>query len=281
MEVHPMNGPYDPLQVTLPLFDGPLDLLLHLVRKQELDIRELRLADLTEPYLRYVERMEELNLDQGGEFLSIAATLIWIKSRTLLPRAAQPEDEPDPETLEELLLLRLREYQRFKEAAGQLAGRDLLARDVFPRRPGAEDEGQQPERASFEEVSLFGLLEAFRTALQRAAVVSELHILPERERIEDKVDALLRRLRSGTPLYLEDFFADDAERSEVILTFIALLELVRLKALRVTQVEPGGPIHCRPSEAFLAGGQDFRALVMAGLLGNAPPGPPNDGTPSA
>lgn len=100
---------YDPLQVSLPVFDGPLDLLLHLVRKQELDINELRLAELTEPYLAYVERMQELNLDQGGEFLAIAATLIWIKSRTLLPREAQSDDEPDPDTLEEMLLLRLQE----------------------------------------------------------------------------------------------------------------------------------------------------------------------------
>jgi segregation and condensation protein A len=258
---------YDPLQVSLPVFDGPLDLLLHLVRKQELDINELRLAELTEPYLAYVERMQELNLDQGGEFLAIAATLIWIKSRTLLPREAQSDDEPDPETLEEMLLLRLQEYQRFKEAAVQLADRDLLGREVFPRTPGPDTEAPAPEGPRFEEVSLFSLLEAFREALERAATVRDLHIIPERARVEDKVDALLRRMSGGQPLFLHDLFADAADREEIILIFIAMLELVRLQAVRISQTAVSAPVFCAPTERFLAGGEDFRARVLASILG--------------
>ncbi|HKI97545.1 MAG TPA: segregation/condensation protein A [bacterium] len=266
---------YDPLQVTLPIFDGPLDLLLHLVRKQELDINEVRLADLTEPYLAYVERIQELNLDQGGEFLAIAATLIWIKSRTLLPRETQEEDEPDPETLEEMLLLRLQEYQRFKDAAVQLADRDLLGRDVFARSPESEPEAPPSEGPAIEEVSLFSLLEAFREALERSANVRNLHIIPERSRVEDKVDALLRRMASGSSLFLHDLFADAVDREEIILTFIAMLELVRLQAVRISQAGLNGPVLCTATERLVAGGEEFRARLLAGILGESAE-PPDD-----
>jgi segregation and condensation protein A len=258
---------YDPLQVTLPVFDGPLDLLLHLVRKQELDINELRLADLTEPYLAYVEQMQELNLDQGGEFLAIAATLIWIKSRSLLPREVLAEDEPDPETLEEMLLLRLQAYQRYKEAAVELADRDLLGRDVFARTPAPDEAGPPPEGPVFEEVSLFSLLEAFRVALERAANVRNLHIIPERTRVEDKVDALLRRMAASQPIFLDELFADAADREEIILIFIAMLELVRLHAVRMSQASVGGPVLCTASERFLTGGEAFRTQLLESLLG--------------
>jgi segregation and condensation protein A len=259
---------YDPLQVQLPLFEGPLDLLLHLVRKQELDINELRLSELTEPYLAYVERMEALDLDQCGEFLAIAATLIWIKSKTLLPKEALDDDELDPETLEEMLLLSLQELARFKDAAVQLTGRDLLGRDVFPRVAPPENGDQSADSAPiFEEVSLFALIEAFRTALERAATVRELHIIPERERIEDKVELILNRLELGRPLFMDEFFSDASDRAEVILIFLALLELVRLRAMRISQAGKNGAIHCRGSEAFLENRDDFKAQVVKGILG--------------
>ena len=261
---------YDPLQVNLPVFDGPLDLLLHLVRKQELDISEVRLADLTEPYLEYLERIQDLNLDQGGEFLALAATLIWIKSRTLLPREAQEADEPDPETLEELLLLRLQAYQQFKDAAVQLADRDLLGRDVFSRNPPPEDDAAPPEGPVFAEASLFGLLEAFREALERATNLRDLHIIPERSRVEDKVDALLRRMAGGEPLFLQTLFAEAIDREEIILTFIAVLELVRLKALRIGQATADGPILCTPTAVLSEGGTTFRDALLESLFGIRP-----------
>ena len=266
---------YDPLQVQLPLFEGPLDLLLHLVRKQELDINELRLSELTEPYLAYVERMETLNLDQCGEFLAIAATLIWIKSKTLLPSEALDEDELDPETLEEMLLLSLQELARFKDAAVELTGRDLLGRDVFPRvAPPENGEDPADSEQMFEEVSLFALIESFRTALERAATVRELHIIPERERIEDKVEMILNRLGLGRPLFMDEFFNDAADRAEVILIFLALLELVRLKAMRISQAGENGAIHCRGSEAFLENREDFKDRVVKGILGEDSPTAP-------
>src|SRR3990172_2668023 len=119
----PLAG-YDPLRVNLEVFDGPLDLLLHLVRQRKLDIQALRLSEITEPYLAYVQKLQELDLDRAGEFLAIAATLIWIKSRELLPRELTDAEELDPESLEELLLRRLQEYQQIKTAAHDLQQRD-------------------------------------------------------------------------------------------------------------------------------------------------------------
>jgi segregation and condensation protein A len=257
---------YDPLQVTLPYFDGPLDLLLHLVRKQTLDINELRLAELTEPYLAYVERMRELNLDQAGEFLAIAATLIWIKSRSLLPRDALTEDEPDPETVEELLIQRLQAYQHYKDAAVQLLERDMLGRDVFARQapPDPEPEGHPPPPV--EEVSLFGLLEAFRSVLERSAGLSALHLIPDRARIEERIEAVLNLLQERTALEFQEFFPDGADRADVILTFIAVLELVRLKAVHLSQAAPLGPIHCRTTQDFDRAGADYKAHILRGLL---------------
>ncbi len=259
---------YDPLQVNLPYFDGPLDLLLHLVRKQELDIQELRLSELTKPYLAYLEQIQDLNLDQGGEFLAIAATLVWIKSRTLLPKEVGDEEELDPETLEEMLLLRLQEYQKFKEAAVEIAGRDMLGRDVFPRQ--APDEPSPPAEGDqeFEEVSLFHLIEAFRKALERAETVAELHIIPERERIEDKVAAMFELLAGRKDLFMTDFFADDTDRANIILTFIALLEMVRLKMIRITQSSTTGPIYCQSIEDFQERGQDYQRMILTSLYGD-------------
>lgn len=265
-----MSDSYDPFQVTAPWFDGPLDLLLHLVRKQELDINELRLADITEPYLQYVEGMQEVNLDRGGEFLAIAATLIWIKSKTLLPVGATEEEESDPEAEEMLLLQRIQDYQRYKDAAVTLAGRDLLGRDIFPRRaPPMEDDGEAPADPEIGEVSLFALIEAFREALQRADTVRDLHIIPERMRIEDRVRTMLTRLSGGKAVYLHEFFAEDTTRNEIILTFIALLELVRLKAVAVAQASIDGPIFCRPTESFLSDSAGVEAQVLAGIVGES------------
>ena len=161
------NNVIDLLQVSLPFFDGPLDLLLQLVRRQQVDINEVRMADLTEPYLSYLERIQELNLDQAGEFLAIAATLVWIKSRSLLPRDENADPELDPDAMAEQLRLQLLELQRVKESARELAARDLLWRDVFPRQGREEDGAAAPEGPVFEEVSLFNLLEAFRRVLER------------------------------------------------------------------------------------------------------------------
>lgn len=259
---------YDPLQVSLPIFEGPLDLLLHLVKKQEMDISELRLSELTEPYLAYVEQLSELDLDQGGEFLVIAAMLIWIKSRSLLPRdPSEDEEELDPETLEEMLLLRLQEYQRFKDVSVELTDRDLLGRDIFPRQAPSEEEVQQEPDQLFEEVSLFNLLEAFRHALDRVKNVRELNILPDRFRVEDKVAGMLKRLSDRRPVYLHEFFEEALDRPEIIMSFIAMLEMVRLKVIRISQSGSNQPILCTPTDSFLEGEGDIVRSVMVNLFG--------------
>lgn len=258
---------YDPLQVNLPIFDGPLDLLLHLVRKQQLDITDLRVAELTEPYLAYLGQMRDLNLDQGGEFLTLASTLIWIKSKGLLPRNFEDE-EPDPETVEEMLVLRLQEYQKIKDAAHDLAGLDLLGRDIFPRQPEPEPSPPPQEGAPvFEEVSLFGLIEAFRQVLERSQADHAMHVVPERGRVEDKLGEMLQLLARRQTLFFHELFAGDAGRAEIILTFIALLELVRLKAIRVVQANPAGEIFCQCTEAFMEKGLEWKSAVLGSLLG--------------
>lgn len=263
---------FDPLLVQLENFDGPLDLLLYLVRKQEMDIHALRLSELTEPYLAYVERMQELNLDQAGEFLSIAATLVWLKSKSLLPLSKKDEEEPDPDTVEELLLLRLQEYQRIKDAALELEGRDRLGRDMFARQAPRDEWAEQGESVvEVEEISIFSLIEAFQNVLKKAERVRTLHVIPERVRIEEKLDAMLTLLTRRHSVFFEDFFEESVSRKDVILTFIALLELMRLKVVGITQADLGGSILCEATEAFAERSREVRNEVLALLQGSGGP----------
>ena len=259
------EGSFDPLKVSLPYFDGPLDLLLHLVRQHKLDIAEVRLADLTEPYLAYVEKIRELDLDQAGEFLTIAATLVWLKSRSLLPPDRSEEDEPDADMVEELLLTRLREYQLIKEAADRLHARDLLGRDIFARAGEPEEGAEAPQERLFQEVSLFALLEAFREVLERTQETASLTVVPERVRVEDRINEMAALLAERREVYFDELFLADATRAEIVLSFLALLELVRLRMLRIVQTGTGGPILCRVTEGFdLAG--EWKQRLMHSLL---------------
>jgi segregation and condensation protein A len=265
------DGSFDPLKVTLPYFDGPLDLLLHLVRQHKLDIAEVRLADLTEPYLAYVEKIQDLNLDQAGEFLTIAATLVWLKSRSLLPPTETQDEELDPEYVEELLLQRLQEYQRIKEAADQMHGRDLLGRDVFARCGDPDEaEAEGADVQVFQEVSLFALLEAFREVLERTQEAPTLTVIPERDRVEDRIDEMVALLSSRREVYFHELFLPDASRPEIILSFLSLLDLVRLKVLRIGQVGRTGPILCRVAEDFDGTG-DWKARLIESLLSEQAP----------
>jgi len=260
----------EPFQVSLPIFDGPLDLLLHLVRSKQLDIHEVRLADLTEAYLAHMESITALNLDEGGEFLAIASYLIWIKSKSLLPNDANDEEELDPQTLEEMLLLRLQDLQRIKDATVEMTGRDMLGRDTFPRQspPFDADDADADQEAPFEEVSLYHLLEAFSRSLERSKSLSTLHIIPERNHVEDKVEGMLARLEIRQSLFLDDFLMEPITREDVILIFLTLLELVRLKAVRVRQATTHGEVLCEATEVFNEGGQDFKQEILSSFFGN-------------
>jgi segregation and condensation protein A len=258
----------DLLHVKLPAFDGPLDLLLHLVRQHQLDIQQLRLADLTEPYLKALEDMPEPNLDSAGEFLALASTLVWIKSKSLLPRDFTDE-EPDSSEMETLLIQRLQDYQRIKDAAARLTGLDLLGRDLFPRQVPLEDDGGEAEepRYDIDPISIFDLIEAFRGVLERAREPEALNTVPPRESIEERVGRLLVQFESRRVLAFLDLFDVNAGKTEVVLVFLALLEMVRLKAVRISQSVPKGEILCSTTENFAGGGQDWKDAVMLALIG--------------
>ena len=256
------------LHVKLPTFDGPLDLLLHLVRKHEMDINDLQLAEITEPYLACLDQMESLNLDSAGEFLSIAATLVWIKSKNLLPPHLA-DDDAEPVDDEAKLMEQLREYQHIKDTASQLAGLDILGRDRFARQAGRmvgeDDTAESDAGAEIEGVSLYQLIEAFRGVLERAKPDPVLEVVPEVERIEDCIEGLLNHFKDNRTVAFRDLFDSHAGRRELVLIFIAILELVRLRAIRVTQTVPGGEIVCGATEHFAGSSTVWKETVMAAL----------------
>jgi segregation and condensation protein A len=227
-------------QVKLEVFEGPLDLLLHLIKREEVDVYDIPVARITDQYLHFVELMQDMNLDVAGEYLVMAATLMHLKSRLLLPPsetdADEPEDDPRTELVQQLL-----EYQRYREAALALGSRPVLLRDVFRRDPDVpvRDEG---EGVRLRDVSLADLLEAFRDVLERAARESFHEIVHEEISIAECVDVIVRRLEMDGPLRFRDLFAGSPSRRRLVATFLALLELVKAQAIRACQEEELGEI---------------------------------------
>lgn len=245
----------DAYKVKLERFEGPLDLLLHLIRKNEVNIYDIPIALITEQYLSYIELMQELNLDVAGEFLVMASTLIHIKSKMLLPRpetaAAGPEDEEDPR---EALVRRLLEHQKFKAAAELLHERETLRSAQFTRPDARVADAMEDTFEPELEVDLFGLLAAFKGVLERASRRPRMVIPPEQISIEDRMHQLLARLSETEACGFEDLFSDgDGSRPFMIVTFLALLEMIRLKLIRVFQSGGFGPIRvykrARPADA--------------------------------
>jgi segregation and condensation protein A len=249
----------DAYKVKLDTFEGPLDLLLHLIRKNEVSIYDIPISLITEQYLGYIELMQELDLDVAGEFLVMAATLIHIKSRMLLPRPEASQDEVlDEEDPREVLVRRLLEHQKFKAAADLLHERERLrsAQYIRPdaRVADAAGDDYEPEL----EVDLFTLIAAFRGVLERANRRPRMVLPPEQMSIEDRIRQLLDRLSETDACGFEDLFADgDGSRQFMIVTFLALLEMIRLKVVRIFQSGGFGPIRvykrARPADAPYAG----------------------------
>jgi len=225
-------------RVKLPVFEGPLDLLLHLIKKNEVEIADIPVATITEQYLAYLEAMRDLNLDIAGEFLVMAATLTLIKSRMLLPPSEEEEEEADPRAD---LVRQLLEYQRYREAALALAERPLLHRDVFVREPVMDAEPVEGELPRLK-VTPWELLDAFRNVLKRARPESVHEVVVEQISLRDRVRTLLQALGIARSLDFESLFADDATRFEIIMTFLAMLELMKMGAARATQEERYGRI---------------------------------------
>jgi segregation and condensation protein A len=238
--------------VKLANFEGPLDLLLHLIKRHEVDIYDIPIVLVTRQYLDYLEMMQELNLDVAGDFLVMAATLIHIKSRMLLPRPdpAQEDPEEDPR---EALMRRLLEHQKFKAAAELLHERETIrsAQWTRPDGPIAEIAGEAPEPEV--EVDLFSLISAFRAVVERSKHRPKIYLPGEQIPIEDRIQQLLARLSETEACGFDDLFADMRSRAGMIVTFLAILEMIRLKLIRVFQSGAMGGIRVykreRPADA--------------------------------
>ena len=238
--------------VRLESFEGPLDLLLHLIKKNEVSIYDIPITLITQQYIEYIDLMQELNLDVAGEFLVMAATLIHIKSRMLLPRPDPTQEDPE-EDPREALVRRLLEHQKFKAAAELLHERETLrsAQWTRPDGPIAEIAGEAPEPEI--EVDLFSLISAFRAVVERARQRPKMYLPGEQMAIEDRIEQLLTRLSETEACGFEDLFADVQTRAGLIVTFLALLEMIRLKLVRVFQSGALSPIRvykrARPVDA--------------------------------
>ena len=226
-------------RVQLEIFEGPLDLLLHLIKKNEVSITDIPLALITEQYLATLELMQTLDLDLAGEFLVMAATLIHIKSRMLLPVGEEEAEEEEGVDPRAELVRRLLEYQRYKEAAAELEQREVLTRDVFVRASAPIEEAGPRE---FREVSVFELLGALKRVIDRLPKDFVHEVTLEKVSVREKMTLLLDTLRDQSRVVFESLFADVKSRLEIVVTFLAMLELVKVRAIRIYQDDMAGPI---------------------------------------
>lgn len=231
-------------KVKLDVFEGPLDLLLYLIKRDEVDIYDISIERITKQYLAYLEAFQVLNIELAGEFIVMAANLLYIKSRTLLPvdlRMADEEAEEEDPRFE--LIRQLIEYKKFKEAAASLRDQEALRESLFPRSPATPELAPQ-ETLLVEEVGIFDLIHAFQKILKRLEKKPEnlREIFAENFTVSDKIDHVLRVMQVGISLRFEELFADAASRTEIVVTFLAMLELIRLKQLRVRQEAHFGEI---------------------------------------
>ncbi|WP_434046559.1 MULTISPECIES: segregation and condensation protein A [Sorangium] len=244
----PREGEY---VVSLPTFEGPLDLLLHLIQQHELDILDIPVSFVTEKYLEYLKIMRSLSIDLASEYLVMAATLAHIKSKMLLPSVpagqdddGMPGEEEDPRAE---LVRRLLEYQKYKVAAGELAERGTLGRDVFTRGMSESEVPKGP--APFASSSIFGLLDAFERVLKRTNVQIDHEVVFDRISITDRIVELTEKLSARRAMRFEDLLLDSVSkggvipRFEVVITFLAVLEMCKLRLIRVHQTDPLAPIH--------------------------------------
>jgi len=222
-------------KVKLEIFEGPLDLLLYLIKQDEIDIYDISLERITSQYLEYLQAFKELNIELAGEFVVMAANLIYLKSRSLLPVDQQPpeedagEDDPRWELIRQLI-----EYKKFKEAAAELHLRELEQERIFAREGGSFLTPQEPLRLG--EVGIFQLINAFQAVIKRIEARQEVQEIPgERFSVSEKIEAILQRVAAGTSVRFSDLFGAVASRLEVVVTFLALLELIRLKQVRAVQ----------------------------------------------
>ena len=231
------------IQVKLELFEGPLDLLLHLIKQNELDIYNIPMAEITRQYLSYLELMKDLNLDIAGDFLVMASTLIQIKSKMLLPLPVEEESgEEEGEDPRAELVRRLLEYQRYKEAADELDRQHLVGRDTFVR-PAPATDGESPADADLPlELELFDLVAAFQRMLSRVSIEALHEVGAESFSIADRVNEILSLLQGREAVCFDELFPETFSREYLVATFLAMLELCKLRLIRLTQAQSFGSI---------------------------------------
>jgi segregation and condensation protein A len=240
-----MEKQNEPYTFRLEGFEGPLDLLLHLIQKNELDILNIPISLITEQYLEYLKWMKDLNLDVAGEYLLMASTLVYVKSKTLLPKSSEEGAGEEGEDPRAELVKRLLEYKKYKKAAGELEKRPMLGRDVFIRLAVVEAEKKEEEEKM--EVNLFELVEAFRSILEKVKAGPFHEVILDRITVEEKIEevlSLLRREKRSMAFHL--LFPEQVTRRIVVVTFLAILELVKMKLIRIFQATPFETIRVSP-----------------------------------
>ncbi|WP_020675738.1 segregation and condensation protein A [Geopsychrobacter electrodiphilus] len=229
------------IAISLPNFDGPLDLLLHLIKTNEMDIADIQIGEITEQYLAVIDQMQQLNLDVAGEFLVMAATLMHIKSQMLLPVSEDivgEDEELDPRAE---LIRRLLEYQRYKDAANNLDLRPCLKRDVFLRQFVEPDTS---EASVGDDISLgvYQLAAAFHKLLKHAKIDVVHEVMREQLSVSDYIHKILEQLQSCEQRAFADFFTHRGTRREMVVTFLAMLELVKMRMIKISQSAEFQPI---------------------------------------
>jgi len=227
-------------QIKLPIFEGPLDLLLHLIKEHEINIYEIPIAFITKQYLEYIELLKNLNLEVAGEFLVMASTLIHIKSRTLLPKSEVSADmEEEGDDPREELVRKLLEYKKYKEAAGLLRDKEIAYKNVFTRKAGSEI---PDEDELLIEVSIFDLLSAFKNVVKNIKGSDTYEISVDEVSVTERINYIMEALGNSSYILFESLFSDMTRKMELVATFLALLELIRLKLVKIQQTKRFGTI---------------------------------------
>lgn len=223
-------------EVKLEIFEGPMDLLLHLIRKNEVDIFDIPISLITDQYLEYIDLMKALNVNIAGDFLVMASTLVHIKSKMLLPQTDEEgdgEEDPRVELTQPLI-----EYIRLKEVAGELSEREMLNRDVFTRHlPPDYTEGLEGDEPLFD-VNLFQLMDAFKRVIENYIPDAVIEFRAEKWSIRERTAFIMNRLKEESTVYFKDLFLQDRTIAEFVVTFLAVLELVHMGLIRIFQPSP-------------------------------------------
>jgi len=220
------------------IFEGPMDLLVHLIKKNEIDIYDIPIAMVTEQYLSYLEWLKSMNIDFAGDFLVMAATLAHIKSRMLLPTVSDEDDDEDPRME---IARPLAEYLQLKSAAEELSRRALLGENTFVRQP-AEVRDLVPRDEEFIKIGLFELIDAFQQILKNISAEERLELTSDSISVKDRISELVDLFEEKKSLTFDELFADAPSKSDVIITFLAILEMVKLCLVRLAQHSQTGLI---------------------------------------